>query len=62
MCLLQNNGSIIKLKMLDYFLHNKLISKHQRGFLSSHSTCTQLLECVNAWPLAIHNSYSVDVE
>jgi len=53
--------SIIKQKMLDYLLHNKLISKHQHGFLSNHSTCTQLLECVNDWSLAIHNSYSVDV-
>jgi len=47
--------------MHHYSLHNKLISKHQHGFLSNHSTCTQLLECVNDWSLAIHSSYSVDV-
>ena len=53
--------SIIKQKMLDYILHKKLISKHQNGFLSKHSTCTQLLECVNDCSLATHSSYSVDV-
>ena len=30
---------------------NKLISKHQHGFLSKHSTATQLLECVNDWAI-----------
>jgi len=55
--------SIIKQKMLNYLhlLHNKLISKHQHGFLSSHSTCSPFLECVNDWSLSIHNAYSVDV-
>ena len=54
--------SSIKQKMLDYLhlLRNKLISEHQHGFLSNHSTCSQLLECVNDRSLAIRNSYSVD--
>ena len=45
--------SIIKQKMLDYLLQNSLISRHQHGFLSKHSTCTQLLECVDDWSMAI---------
>ena len=53
--------SIIKQKMLDYLLKYNLISKHQHGFLSRHSTCTQLLECVNDWTMAINNSYRTDV-
>ena len=47
--------------MLDYLLHSNLISKHQHGFLSRHSTCTQLLECVNDWTVAINGLCSVDV-
>ena len=29
--------------------------QHQRGFLSRYSTCSQLLECVEDWTMAIHN-------
>jgi len=39
--------TIIKQKMLDYLLSSNLISKHQHGFLSKRSTCSQLLECVD---------------
>jgi len=53
--------SILKQKTLDCLLHNKLISRHQCGFLSNHCICSQLLECVNDWSLAIHNLCSVDV-
>jgi len=53
--------SIMKQKMLDYLLQYDLISRQQHGFLSRHSTCTQLLECVNDWTMAINNSYNVDV-
>jgi ribonucleases P/MRP protein subunit RPP40 len=52
---------IVKNRMLGYLLSNKLISSHQHGFLSKHSTSSQLLECVNDWTLAIHNKHSVDV-
>jgi len=53
--------TLIKGKMLDYLLHSNLISKHQHGFLSRHSTCTQLLKCVNDWTEAINELCSVDV-
>lgn len=53
--------SIIKKQVLDYFLSKSIISKHQHGFLSRHSTQSQMLECINDWTLSIHNCYSVDV-
>jgi len=53
--------TLIKEQMLAYLLHSNLISKHQHGFLSRHSTCTQLLECVNDWTVAINGLCSVDV-
>ena len=53
--------AIIKQKMLDYLLSSNLISKHQHGFLSKRSTCSQWLKCVDDWTLALHNRYSVDV-
>jgi len=31
------------------------------GFFSRHSTCTQLLECVNDWTMAINNLCCFDV-
>ena len=46
--------------MLTYLLTMKLISKHQHGFLMRHSTCTQLLECVQDWSIAIKNKHSMD--
>jgi len=53
--------SIIKDSLISYLLENKLISKQQHGFLSKHSTCSQLLECVNDWSLELNFRHSVDV-
>jgi hypothetical protein len=53
--------SIIKDKMLDYLMAHNRITKQQHGFLSKHSTCTQLIECVNDWTLALNTKHSVDV-
>jgi len=36
-------------------LNNKLLSKHQHGFLAKRSTLTNLLESVNDWTLTINN-------
>ena len=44
-CFCKIMESIVKDQMLDYLLQNKLISKHQHGFLARRSTCKQLLEC-----------------
>ena len=51
---------IVKEQMLKYLLDNKLISKHQHGFLAMHSTSSQLLEAVNDWTISIKNSHVTD--
>jgi len=48
-------------KILTYLSHNNLISSHQHGFLTKHSTCSQLLETVNDWSIALRNKHVVDV-
>jgi len=47
--------------MLSYLLENNLITRQQLGFLSKCSTCTQLLDSVNDWPLTVRDRRSVDV-
>jgi len=37
------------------------ITKQQHGFLSKHSTCSQLIESVNDWTLALNARHCVDV-
>ena len=37
-----------------------VITKHQHGFLSRHSTCTHLIETINDWSIAFENKFSVD--
>ena len=51
---------IVKEQMLGYLLDNKLISKHQHGFLAMHSTSSQLLEAVNDWTISKKNSHVAD--
>jgi len=53
--------SVIKRQVLNYLLHRNLISKHQHGFLSNHSTYTQLIECTNHWTLAISSHNPIDI-
>jgi hypothetical protein len=53
--------SIIKDDLLYYLLSKGLISRHQHGFLSRRSTGTQLLDCLNDWPLNIERKESLDV-
>ena len=52
---------ILKEQILIYLYQNRLISCHQHGFLSKSSTCTQLLESVNDWSLAISNRRLTDI-
>lgn len=52
---------IIKDRMLTFLLSAKLISPHQHGFLSRRSTCSQLLDCVNDWSIALSSGSPVDV-
>ena len=51
----------MKDQLMPYLLQNKLITNQQHGFLSRHSTCSQLLECVNDWSLALNSHSNVDV-
>jgi len=46
--------------MLSYFVYEKIIIKHQHGFLSKRSTSSHLLECSLDWAVAF-NVKTVDV-
>ena len=52
---------LIQDKILTNLSDNNLISPHQHGFLGKHSTCSQLLETVNDWSIALRNKHAVDV-
>jgi len=51
---------IINAHLINYLLSNRLITKHQHGFLLKHSTCSNLLETVNDWTLALDNHLKTD--
>ena len=53
--------SAIKDEMLIYLSRRGLLSRQQHGFLSRHSTATQLLECVQDWSVNIRNKSDLDV-
>ena len=44
---------LIATDMLFYLRNNNLITKHQHGFLSRHATCTQFIETINDWSIAL---------
>ncbi|MEM7106546.1 MAG: reverse transcriptase family protein [Bacteroidota bacterium] len=52
---------VMKNLISDFLLENNILSKHQHGFLSSKSTETQLLECVNDWTKHIDAKIGIDV-
>ena len=52
---------IIKDQLLNYFLRRNLISKHQHGFLSKHSTTTNLLEATHDWIVSFTDCCNIDV-
>ena len=54
-------ANLLATRVLDYLRMHKLISKHQHGFLSHHSTVSNLLESVSDWTLALNNGHSVIV-
>jgi hypothetical protein len=51
---------IINTHLINYLLSNRLITKHQHGFLLKHSTCSNLVETVNDWTLALDNHLRTD--
>ena len=52
---------VISTQMLNYLREHNLISKHQHGFMSRHSTVSNLLESLNDWTLALNNSKGVAI-
>ena len=53
--------SIITTKIFLFLTEHHLITKHQHGFLSRHSTSTNLLECFNVWTLFFSNKKSISI-
>ena len=52
---------IINADIIDYLHVNKIINSAQHGFLHKHSTCTNLLESVHDWSVALNSQHSIDV-
>ena len=53
--------SIVHEQLMAYLVANNLISKHQHGFLAGRSTCTNLLDSLQDWILALKDHLSIDV-
>jgi len=51
--------SIIKSKLLQYLHSHSLITVHQHGFLSNHSTLTNSIESLNDWTSSLDHKYCV---
>lgn len=45
----------LKTTILSYMLNSELLHPSQHGFISKHSTCTNLLEALNDWTINIKN-------
>jgi hypothetical protein len=52
---------IINADVIDYLHTNRIIIKSRHGFLLRHSICTNLLESVHDFPVAMNNKCPVDV-
>ena len=52
---------IINKELISYLLTNHLISEQQHGFLPLRSTCTNLLESVYDWSIAIQEKKHTDI-
>ena len=52
---------IINKEIHTHLLQYNLISRHQHGFVSKRSTCTNLLECLHDWSYNIQNKHGTDV-
>ena len=53
--------SIIASEVLQFLSDHHLITRHQQGFLSRHSTSTNLLECLKDWTISLSNRKSINV-
>ena len=52
---------VISQQMCRHFNDNHILHKAQHGFLKGHSTCTNMLESMNDWTLAINHHCGVTV-
>lgn len=53
--------SILKSYLVDHLISNNLISPAQHGFMTSRSTVTNMLHCINEWSSHVDQRGSVDV-
>jgi hypothetical protein len=51
---------IINCRLINYLLEHQFITRHQHGFLRKHSTCSNLLETVNDWSIALDRHLITD--
>lgn len=52
---------VIAKHVYTHLADNNLLSQAQHGFVRGHSTCTNLLECMNDWTLSVQDRKSVVV-
>ena len=53
--------TIVKSKLVNYFVKNNLFSTRQHGFCANHSCATQLINVLDQWTLALDSGNSVDI-
>jgi hypothetical protein len=53
--------SVIKDQLLGFLLLKGIINKNQHGFISNHSTGTNLLECTHDWLVSLNLSHTTDI-
>ena len=53
--------SIIKTSLMSYLLTNKIITNQQHGFLTKHSTNSNILECLHDWNISLNTAKQQDV-
>ena len=52
---------VVKDSLLLHLRTNNILNKMQHGFLSGHSTCTNLLEALNDWTNSLKNGYGTRI-
>ena len=53
--------SIVRDKVMDHFVKNKLFTNRQFGFLKGQSTITQLLQILDDWTETLESGGRIDV-
>jgi len=60
-CVHQLRPCLIRDQLLGFLLRKGIINRNQHGFISNHSTCTNLLECTHDWLVALNSSRTTDI-